>query len=192
LRKHLLLLPFALTLCALGLAACGGGDSDTGKIEEAIETAATGADPSKCTEVETQHFVEQSNQERGPAALKECEKEARKGEGAAESVEVSNVEVDGSQATADVALTGGAFDGQTIEVGMVEEDGQWKANELTSFTNFDKGKFLAAIEGELGGASKGFGACVIEKFENSSQGEIEELLWDKSSGGFDKLAKECS
>jgi copper chaperone CopZ len=192
LRKHFLLLPCVLILCALGLVACGGGDSDASKIEEAIETAATGTDPSKCTEVETQHFVEQSSQERGQAALKECEKEAKKGEGAAESVEVSNVEVDGSKATADVALTGGTFDSQTIEVDMIEEGGQWKANELVRFTKFDKGKFLAAIEGELGGASKGFGACVMEKFEGSSQGEIEELLWDTSSGGFDKLAKECS
>lgn len=191
--RKLLLLPCLIIISAVALAACGSSNDDTGKIEEAIETSATSTDPSKCTEVETQHFVEQSNQEQGPAALKECEREAKKGEGAAaDSVVVSNVEVDGSQATAQVALTGGTFNGQAVEVEMVEEDGQWKANELTRFTEFDKEKFLAAIESQLGGAGKGFSACLIGKFEKLSQDEIEELLWDSSSGGFEKLSRECA
>lgn len=191
-RKRFLLLPCLLILPAFAFAACGGGSDDTDKIEEAIETAATGTDPSKCTEVETQHLVEQTNQERGPVALEECEKEAKQGQGVAESAEVSNVEIHGSGATADVALTGGDFDGQTIEIAMIEEDGRWKANELTGFTKFDKGKFLATIEGELEGTNKSFSACVIGKFEDASQREIEELLWDMSSGGFDELSRECS
>jgi hypothetical protein len=184
-----------LILASLGLAACGGGNDDESKIEEAIETAATSTDPSKCTEFETKSFVEQTSQESGAAAVKECEKEAKEGEEVAESVEVSNVEVEGSKANADAAITGGTFDGQSLEVALVESGGQWKLNELTGFSKFDQGKLVEAFEAEFskspGQVNKGFASCVVEDLEESSQGEIEELLWG-SSGGFEGLAKKCS
>jgi hypothetical protein len=192
LRKYLLL-PCVLLLFALGLAACGSGDGDESQIEDAIETSATSTDPSKCTEVETKAFVEQTSQETGAAAISECEKEAKEGEGAAESVEVSGIDVEGSKASAEAALTGGIFDGQTLEVELVEEGGQWKMNELTRFSKFDRTKLVKAFEAEIAESpqktNKGFASCIIQDLEGSSQRQVEELMWGPE--GFAKLGKKC-
>lgn len=195
-KKSHLVVPCLLLLSALAFSACGGsGSSDESKIEEAIETAATGTEPSKCTEVETQAFVEQNTATSGPAAVKECEKEASKAENNAESVTVSNVEVENEEATADVAVTGSSFDGQTLEVALVEEEGQWKLNEFAGFAKLDKAKLVESLEEEFaksGEVSKSLTACIAEGLEESSQPEIEELILSGSSEGFEELAKECS
>lgn len=73
----------------------------------------------------------------GAEAVKTCEKEASE-ESGAESASVSNVEVDGSKATADVALTGGSLDGQGVEVALVKQGDQWKLDEITGFTSSTK------------------------------------------------------
>ncbi len=195
-KKSHLVLPCLLLLSALAFSACGGsGSSDESKIEEAIETAATGTEPSKCTEVETQALVEQSTEKSGSAAVKQCEKEAPKEENNAESVTVSNVEVEGEEATAEAAVTGSALDGQTLEVALVEEEGQWKVNELTGFAKLDKAKLAESFrEGfvESGEVSKSLATCIAEGIEESSQSKIEELTLSGNSEGFEELVKECS
>jgi ABC-type glycerol-3-phosphate transport system substrate-binding protein len=195
-KKRYLLLPCLLIVSALALAACGSsGSSDEGQIEEAIETAATGSEASKCTEVETQEFVEQSTQESGSAAVKQCEKEAEEEKGTAESVEVTNVEVEGEEASADAALTGGSLNGQTVEIALVEEGGNWKLNEITGFAKFDQAKLAEALEEQLsesGEVSEELATCVVEGVEEASPAEAEELLLSGSPEGFEELAKECS
>jgi hypothetical protein len=183
-----------LIVSALALAACGSsGGSAESQIEEAIETAATGSSPSKCTEVETQAFVEQSNGESGKAAVKKCEEEATNGENA-ESVEVSNVKVEGSKATAEAAVTGSAFGGQTLEVALVEEEGQWKLNELTGFANFNQAKLVEAFGEKLEESSEiepELASCVVEHLEESAPEEVEELILNPAAGGFEEIAEEC-
>jgi hypothetical protein len=109
-KRHLLLLG-ALIVSALALVACGsGGGNDEAEIEEAIETSATASDPANCTKLETLGFSEQSSGESGKAATEACEEEAKDPEGKAESVAVSEVEVDGSKASANAAITGGSLE----------------------------------------------------------------------------------
>lgn len=194
-KLHLLLVP-ALLVLSLGLAACGGGgESDEGKIEEAIEKSATATDPSACTKYQTQHFLEQTNQESGKAAVKTCEEEAAHEEGA-ESADVSSVEVDGSKATAEVALTGSTFNGQTIEIGLVKDGDQWKVNEAIKFTKLNQAKLVEAFEEELSKASNEvnpkFAACFIEAFKQADQGEIEGMLFGGNEKAFEEIAGNCS
>lgn len=193
-KLHLLLLP--ALLLALGLAACGGGgESDESKIEEAIELSATADNPDVCTKYQTQNFLEQTNQESGKAAVKTCEEEAENGEGA-ESADVSNVAVDGSKATAEVALTGSTFNGQTVEVAAIEEGGQWKVDEVVKFTKFDQAKLAESFESELSKASNEvspkFAACFIEAFEEAGQSEIEAMLFGGNEKAFEEIAGNCS
>ncbi len=194
--RHLLL-PCLLFLSALALAACGGGGSDSGEeeaIEAAIVRSATTADPANCTEVETQAFVEQSSDKRGAAAVTECEAEAKDTSNKAKTVKVSKVEIDGSEASADAAIVGGGFDGQTISIALVEEDGTWKLDQLSGFAKLDTAR-LAEIFGEkleeTGELTPEQTTCIVEGLEAASKEEAEELVLGGSSDPLVKLAEGC-
>jgi ABC-type glycerol-3-phosphate transport system substrate-binding protein len=190
-----LLLPVMLLVAALALAACGSSESDEDKIVSAIETSATSTDPADCTKFSTQSFMEQSTQESGAAAVKKCEKDAGEEENNAESVEVSNVEVEGSEASANAAITGGSFDGQTVAIGLVEEEGQWKLDEISEFVKYDSAKLAEAFEKEFekpsSEVSESLASCVVEAFEEASQEEAEELILGGSSEPIEEVAEEC-
>lgn len=194
--KRRLVLACLLIVSALALAACGGGSSDTSQVEEAIEVSATGADPGNCTKLETQNFVEQGAQEGGKTALKECEKQAAEKDSRAESVDVSEVEVDGSKATANAAVTGGSFNGQTVEIALVKEGDQWKLNEITGFAKLDKAKVVEVFKKQFAKPSSGVSAslatCVANGLEEASQPEFEKLLLGGSSEPIEKLAEACA
>ena len=149
-KSRHLLLPLLLLLSALALAACGGGGDDNSgdekEIEAAIIRSATTADPTNCTEVETQAFVEQSSDMTGALAVKDCETEAKDPTNNAKTVKVTKIEIDGDEATAEAAVIGGGFDGQTIAIDLVEEDGAWKLDQLAGFTELD----TASAGGGLG------------------------------------------
>jgi ABC-type glycerol-3-phosphate transport system substrate-binding protein len=196
LKKRHLLLPCLLIVSALALVACGGGgSSDESEIEEAIETSATTGDPSNCTKLETANFVEQSTSESGKAAIKTCEEEAKtEPESLAESVEVTEVEVDGSKATANAAVTGGSLDNQTVSIALVEEDG-WELNELTGFVKLDQGALAKVFEGQLeksGELNSAQTSCIVEGLEEASKEEIEEIILSGDSTPIEELAEGCA
>jgi hypothetical protein len=193
LKRHLVLVCL-LIVPALALAACGSSNSDESQIEEAVETSATSTDPADCTKLATQQFIEQTTQSEGAEAVKTCEKEAKE-ESGAKSAAVSNVEVDGSKATADAALTGGGLDGQEVEVALVKEGDQWKLDEITGFTKFDQAKVIETLERELAKPSnevgKSVAACIVKAFEEAPEDEFEEALLSPSTNGFEELAGAC-
>lgn len=175
-RGALLLVP-AVIAAALALAACGGdGDGDAQAIGEAIERVATTADPAVCTEVQTQRFTEQVVGEgrTGSAAIAQCRSNA--GMGVAEAVEVSGIQVDGTAATAKAAVRGSTFDGQTLVIALVEEDGAWKLDELVGFDDFDRSRMIASFTDELrstGGLPPKVVGCVGEQLERLSGDQLE-------------------
>jgi len=193
-KRHYLLLG-ALIVSALALVACGGsGGNDEAEIEEAIETSATASDPANCTKLETLSFSEQSSGESGKAAIKACEEEAKDPEGKAESVAVSEVEIDGSKATANAAITGGSLEGQTASIALVEEDGQWKLDQITGFVKLDQGQLANLFAEQL---EKGeevepkLTACIVSGVEEASKEEAEEFILDPSSQALGELAESC-
>ncbi len=193
--KRRFALALLLAFSALAVVACGSGNSDESQIEEAIETSATSTDPADCTKLETQQFMEQTTQSEGSKAVKECEKQATEEKGS-EAATASNVEVEGSKATADAAISGGSFDGQTVEVALVKEGDQWKLDELTGFAKFDKAKLIEAFEKTFAepsnGVSESLASCMIEGFEVGSQKEFENLMLGGSPKGFEEVAEACS
>jgi hypothetical protein len=196
-NKRYLLLPCLLIVSALALAACGSsGSNDEGEIEEAIETSATSPDPANCKKLSTQAFMEQSTSSSGSEAVEKCEEEAEEPENNAESVEVTNVEVEGEEATAEATFTGSSFDSQTLEVALVKEGGQWKLNEIEGFSKLNKTALVEALETQFeegeSELSEETTTCILEGFEESSQPEIEELLLSGSTEPIEELAEECS
>jgi hypothetical protein len=194
LLKRCLVLACLLVVSAFALAACGSGNSDESQIEEAIETSATTTDPADCKKLATQQFMEQTTQSEGSEAVKTCEKEASNDEGA-EDATVSNVEVEGSKASADVALTGGGFDGQEVEVALVKEGDQWKLDEIAGFVKFDEAKVIETLEKGFAKpsseVSKSLAACIVESFEEAPQAEFEEALISGSTENFEEIAGGC-
>jgi hypothetical protein len=196
LRKlHLLALPALLLALALGLAACGGGgESDEDKIVNAIEEAATSNDPAVCNETQTLAFMEQTSGSSGKEAEKECEDEAKSGQGQPDSLSVTKIEVDGENATADAAFKGGIFDAQTLELALVEEDGDWKLDELTGFAKFDRDGLIDAFaegieeEPEIEAETA---TCFVEGFEELSDSELESVIVENNTAVFGEIAEGC-
>ena len=196
-RKLHLLLPFALLALVFGLVACGGGgDSDEDKIVEVIETSVTSTDPADCKALATQEFLEQTEFSEGPEAAKSCEEDAGDTSNNPDSVEVSKVEIDGSEATANVAFVGNDFDGQTLSVALVEEDGDWKMNEITGFAKFDQEKLASAFEDALQSGEepleKDLAVCFAEVLRETSKPEVEEIVIGGSSQPIVEIIEGCS
>jgi hypothetical protein len=194
-KRHL---PFLclLLIFALVLAACGGGggESDEAQIEAAIVASATGTDPADCTRISTQAFVEQSSNESGKGAVKACEKETKNPSGTADSVTVSKVNVNGSKATANAAVTGSGFDGQTVSIALVEEGGQWKLDQITGFAKLDTAALAKTFEKQLKtaeGLTPKQTGCIVEAVEEATRAEAEALVLSGSSAALIKLAESC-
>ncbi len=190
------LVPLALLVAAsLALGACGGSGG-SGEITEVIETTMTSGAPSNCTELETQRFVEQNSQEKGDAAMKICEEEARKGESRAKSVNVSNVSVSDGKATAEVEFEGGPLNSQVLELALVEEKGDWKLDHIEGFAKYD-GKAMAKVfeqrlEAEPEGLSAARAQCFTGKLATASKAEADELFFSGSPKKIRKLAEGCA
>ena len=163
-------------VCALAFVACGS-DDDAQRVTDVITEAATVDDPAHCTELLTPAFVEQSESGDDPVAA--CEQSEAEGGEAADSVEVSKVEVEGDSATAEVAITGGPSDGQTLALELVKDGDDWKLDWITSFVEFDRDAFLAAVAAEFAedpNLAPGLADCTIDAFDALTDAEIEELL----------------
>lgn len=192
--RHRLLIPLAILVLALGLAACGSSESDEDKIVDVIETSATSDDPASCTELLTQNFVDQVEEGEGKEALKECEEDAADTSDNPDSVDVTEVEVDGSGATANAAFSGGGFGGQTLTIALVEEDGDWKLDEITGFAKFDQAKLVQSFRETFekeGSIKPEVVACIAESLEELEQAEFEEILLSGSSEGLVEAVQAC-
>jgi ABC-type glycerol-3-phosphate transport system substrate-binding protein len=194
-KLHLFALPALLLALALGLAACGGGgESAEDKITGTIENAATSNDPAVCDETQTLAFMEQTSGSSGKEAKKECEKEAKSGEGQPDSVNVSNVKVNGEKATANVEFKGGNLDGQTPEVALVEESGSWKLDELTGFAKFDPETLVNAFAEQIEEEPEvkpQVASCIVEGMEELSKGKLENLVIENNSQPIVEIAESC-
>ncbi len=148
-KTRLMVSALAAAALALGPAGCGDdtGNEDEDQIVAVIERVATSGDPAVCTEAQTQRFTETAVGEgiTGEQAIKSCEKNAD--HGVADSVVVTNVEVDGSSATANAAITGSTFNGQTLSLALVKDGNAWKIDEFSSFTVFDREAMTRFLHG---------------------------------------------
>jgi hypothetical protein len=169
----------SLLLAALALGACGDGASDEEEIAEAIETAMVKTDPDSCTELMTQHYLEQSFQSSGENAVESCEQNARGEESDNPPVEVSHIKIGGEKATAEVGLNGGEIAGQTTLLALVDEDG-WKLDEFVRFTEFDPEEVIPQmVEGFEGGETATDPRvvdCIHRALKRMSRPELEAMF----------------
>jgi hypothetical protein len=187
----------AAALAMFALAACGGSDSsdDEDQISQAIEFAAASGDPKACTEAQTQNFTDQvgGGGETGAAAVKACEQNAA--ETVADSVDVSDIEVDGDAATAKAAVTGSNFDGQTLDLALVKEGDQWKVDEFKGFAEFNREALLAGFQEEIGAdpsVSPEAKACVTQQLNAQSDDQLEAFFTGTDPQSEERIFSPCS
>jgi hypothetical protein len=112
----------------------------------------------------------------GAEAVEKCEENADDGQKAGDSVEVDAIEVDGDTATAEVAISGGNFDGQTLAVSLAKEDDQWKLDSLDEFLVFDKEAFVAGITESIESEEAtpaGLAECVSTELTAAADEEVQ-------------------
>jgi len=193
--KRLLPLPVLLLVLGLGLSACGGSESDEDKVIDVIERSVASTDPADCERLATQNFLEQVELSQGADAVKSCEENTKEDEDDAEEVEVSGVEVEGSSASAEVAFSGGGFDGQTAAVTLVDVDGGWKLDEIESFSEFDQDKLADAFDESLQSGEDAldpmFAKCFSEVIRELPEKEAEEIILGGSPKPLTEIFEGC-
>jgi hypothetical protein len=177
-------------LLALAVGACGGGGgggNEEDQIAAAIQTAATTTSASNCTELETQRFLEQTEFRTGQAAIAECKRSDPAND--ADSVAVSNVSIDGETATADAAVKGSVFDGQTLVIALVKDGDQWKLDHVDDIKGFDGAQFARAFAAAVEAGNSTLTAeqtrCLTQKLAAAPSDTLKAAVL---SGDGDKLA----
>jgi hypothetical protein len=193
-RVHLAAIAGAMVLAAAALSACGSSDdnsADEDQITAAIDRAATSGDPAACTDAQTQKFNEQTSGGGGDAT-KQCEKDAA--DAPADKVDVTNIEVNGDTATADAAVTGSVFDGQTLQLALVKEGDQWKLDQFTGFAHFDRAALGESLSAEIGKdphSPPKAADCVKARVETLSDQEAQDVFLSSDNSAGDKLFGPC-
>lgn len=196
--KRYLIISALMVASVFALVACGssGGSADEEQITVAIRRVTTGTNPADCKKFETQSFMAQTTQSEGAKAVSACEQSAKEAKGNPKSVVVSKVEVDGTKATADVAFTGGGFDGQVTTIALVKEGDQWKLDKAVRFAKLDRAKLVEQFEPQLSNPankiSKSTASCFVKAVEKEPQAKVEELVLSGSQEPIAELIKSCS
>jgi hypothetical protein len=192
----------ALALAVLGFAAwgCGGGGggSSTSKDEAALRKlivdASTTNDPAKCTTAATQRFLEQIQLEKGSKAVEACKKDA-KTDRPAKSVDIANVDVNGTKATATYTQNGGDADGQTGTVEFVKTGGNWRFDHVAAM-KIDRPKFDRAMRRSLVSPPNELSAsvadCSIREVDKLSDAVIENAVVDSKLAVLARPVAQCA
>jgi hypothetical protein len=146
------------TLAVLVAAAAGcGGDSGGGTGEDEVtgvlQTFFTTSDPAQCDELTNNAFKQLSpNVLAADDPASECRKSLDP-TGQAKSIQVSDLSIDGSKATATVVPEGGTFEGATVRINLVD-DGGWKIDGIADVQLTSRDEFLREVDAR---AKKSFG-----------------------------------
>lgn len=163
--------------------ACPDADYDQpadAQIEHAIDALYRGDEPSVCVEFATQSFLEASSGERGTGALVACVDQLERGL-RPESLEVSEIHVHGSEASAKLSTKFEERADEALILGLVTEGGHWKVDQVLRLIAFDR---LGFARGVLEGFTKrgirvnqAVSACVLEKARRIPLRQLEDMIF---------------
>jgi hypothetical protein len=125
--------------------------------------------------------------------MEECEAAAEV-TGVPDSLEISDVAVSGSKATATVAFSGGSLNEQAVVVAMRKEEGQWKIDRLLRFSKLDRPAVMRTLEKafEGNGASAKEIKCISGRLAPRSKKAFEAFLFESDQQEIDKLVRPCT
>lgn len=154
------------------------------------------SDPEDCETLQTERFLRQTQKKQGRGNLEQCIAETEKGDEAADSIAVTEVEVEGTTASADAAFSGGDLDGQTLSIELVEDDGEWMLDRITGFAEFNREGLTAAFRQDVEESSEELGAeataCLTDRIESASDEELEEIILSETELPLIALVSACA
>jgi hypothetical protein len=164
---------------------------DSVQIDDAIDAAFTSADPSYCDSDVTSTYLEQQTDAVPPFADDICERDADYER--ADAVDVDDMRINGSRATASVTVDGGSFDRFGLGVEIVKDDGDWKVNRIVGFERFDRASFDASYRRKFAefGSPPSAAGCAIAKARTLTDLEIERIILRSQPGPWAQIAVEC-
>lgn len=168
-----------------------GSPDESRQIERTLGTVATTDDPRYCDRLTTERYLEQATGAKAPFADDICEAEAESG--GADSVEVTEIEIDGDRATATVEYEGGSVDGSRLAVSLVEQDEDWKLDRIDGFRHFDRAGFRQAYRRKLVelGSTGAEAECVLAGERRLSRAEVERAVLHPGDDVFMELVVSC-
>jgi hypothetical protein len=188
----------AAPIAAFALAACGdddgGGGEEEAAITETIETSVLSTDPADCTRLQTQAFMEQVNFATGEEAVQDCEEDVADTSNDPDSVDVSEVDVGDGEASANVAFTGGPFDGSTVSVDLVKDGEQWKLDAITDVPELNLESFQQSFVDELRADEsipQQIADCMADAIGEVSEDQVEDVLVSGSEEDLVGLFGDC-
>ena len=185
------LLAALVVLVVLFVVGRLAGPGDEARVENTIRRVALSDDPSVCSEDVTERYLRQTTGFRPPFGDDLCERDAD--EPTTKSVEVAAIEVDGGRADALVTYRGGEFDGSTVRVGLVKEDGDWMLDRLAGFERFDRAKMEGAYTRQLlrYGMSTTAADCALRKVRDTPTRRLERSLLTGAAADFASIVVKC-
>ena len=125
----------------------GGGNEEEDQVTSVVETEATTTDRANCTKLHTQRYLEQAYfGGTGQDARDACDAQTRNSADDPDSVNVTDVQVSGNSASAEVRHNGGSFDGQTLVLSLRKVGDEWKLDKIDDLKDFDLQRFADAFE----------------------------------------------
>jgi hypothetical protein len=171
-----------------------GGD-DESEVAAAIERVATSDDPAVCTESATQAYLEQVSGLPGDAAVTACIQTAGEPALSPDAVEVSEVTIDGDDATALVAYEGSSLSGATVEVALVRVDGEWLVDQRVEFEGLDREALAAGLRETLAAPPTSLTAagaeCASERLLALSKAGLQSALLSADTSTYIKAIVVC-
>ncbi|HEX8647087.1 MAG TPA: DUF2510 domain-containing protein [Thermoleophilaceae bacterium] len=150
----------AVLLVVLAVVLLGGGEekSDEDRVNEAAEEVLTTTEPSACTDLATEEFIQKLTGLSGSEGIDACKEND---EAFAEGAEIENTDLTGDKATVEAKAEGGQVDGETIELQMVKDDGDWKVDDLVRKDIVEGSKAETEVSNTVVnfGSSEGSTAC---------------------------------
>lgn len=184
------------TVAGQSTASAGAADpAAADAIMATLERAFTTASPRDCTGLYTAAALEQTSPSGATAADAVAECEDYPDANTAKSVDVSEIAVDGTAASARVEPHGGPFAGVGLTVALVEDDG-WKIDGLEDAEIVDRPAQLSAIadgyEALLGPRlTSADASCLTTVTKQIPDAEIEAALLSGEVGPAADAMREC-
>jgi len=114
----------------------------------------------------------------------------------AEGARVVAAEIDGDEATAEVELTGGTLDGQTVEATLSRDKKGWKLEKFEEFIDLDETQLREKYREVTENLPEKLGPpivdCLAENFSELPQDKVEAMYLDREQALFRELGKSCA